>query len=86
MLADQLTMLGVALETRAADDAAGRLARLREQVGTLPAAARPGLEDALDENPAAAEQLVSAVTDPSARPAETVAAWVQDPPAFPRDA
>jgi tetratricopeptide (TPR) repeat protein len=82
VLADQLTMLGVALETRATDDAAGRLARLRERVGTLPAAARPGLEDALDENPAAAEQLVSAVTDPSARPAETVAAWVQDPPAF----
>jgi tetratricopeptide (TPR) repeat protein len=81
-IGEQSGILGQALATHAADEAVGRLARLRERLGGLPAAARPGLEEALGENPAGAEQLVLAVTDPSARPAGIVEAWVRDPPAF----
>ena len=81
-LVEQTVMLGVALETRGAEDATGRLARLRERTGTLPAVARPAVEMALAENPADTEQILSAVTDPAALPAQTLQAWIETPPAF----
>ena len=81
-LAEQTVMLGVALETRGAEDATGRLARLRERTVALPAVARPAVELALAENPADTEQILSAVTDPAALPAQTLQAWVETPPAF----
>jgi len=81
-LAEQTVMLGVALETRGAEDATGRLARLRERTVALPAVARPAVELALAENPADTEQILSAVTDPAALPAQTLQAWVDTPPAF----
>lgn len=81
-LAEQTVMLGVALETRGAEDATGRLARLRERTVALPAVARPAAELALAENPADTEQILSAVTDPAALPAQTLQAWVDTPPAF----
>lgn len=81
-LAEQAVMLGVALETRGAEDATGRLARLRERTVALPAVARPAVELALAENPAHTEQILLAVTDPAAVPAPTLQAWVDTPPAF----
>ena len=81
-LAEQTVMLGVALETRGAEDATGRLARLRERTVALPAVSRPAVELALAENPADTEQILSAVTDPAALPAQTLQAWVDTPPAF----
>ena len=81
-LAEQTVMLGVALEMRGAEDATGRLARLRERTVALPAVARPAVELALAENPADTEQILSAVTDPAALPAQTLQAWVDTPPAF----
>jgi tetratricopeptide (TPR) repeat protein len=81
-LAEQTVMLGVALETRGAEDATGRLARLRERTVALPAVARPAAELALAENPADTEQILSAVTDPAALPAQTLQAWIDTPPAF----
>lgn len=81
-LAEQAVMLGVALETRGAEEATGRLARLRERTVALPAIARPAVELVLAENPADTEQILSAVTDPAALPAKTLQAWVGAPPAF----
>jgi hypothetical protein len=71
-----------ALADQGADQAQGRLARLRERLVGLPEVVRPMLEGALGEDPQGVEQIVISVCDPDTLPAETVRAWVHQPPAW----
>ena len=82
VLAEQVDMLRSALDTRGADEAAGRLARLRERLSGLPESTWPVLEEGLEADPEGIGQLIAAVTDPGADPEQTTQAWVRRPPAF----
>lgn len=77
---------GVALERavadQGADQAQGRLARLRERLDGLPEVVRPVLEDAMGEEPQGVEDIVISVCDPDTLPAESVRAWVDQPPTW----
>ena len=82
VLAEQVDMMRSVLDRREADEAAGRLARLRERLSGLPGSTWPVLEEVLEVDPAGLEQLISAVTDPEADPEQTTESWVRNPPAF----
>jgi tetratricopeptide (TPR) repeat protein len=82
VLAEQVDMLRVALDRRGADEAAGRLARLRERFSGLPESTWPVLEETFEADPEGLGQLIAAVTDPGADPEQTTESWVRHPPAF----
>jgi len=82
VLAEQVDMLRAALDRRGADEAAGRLARLRERFSGLPESTWPVLEEAFEADPEGLGQLIAAVTDPGADPEQTTESWVRHPPAF----
>lgn len=82
VLAEQVDMLRSALDMGGADEAAGRLARLRERLSGLPESTWPVLEEGLEADPEGIGQLITAITDPGADPEQTTRAWVRHPPAF----
>jgi tetratricopeptide (TPR) repeat protein len=82
VLAEQVDMLRSALDRGGADEAAGRLARLRERFSWLPESTWPVLEEGVEADPEGLGQLIAAVTDPGADPEQTTQSWVEHPPAF----
>jgi tetratricopeptide (TPR) repeat protein len=70
------------LAGQTADQAIGRLARLRDQLPGLPQVVRPEVERDSHDDPQGVEDVVVSVSDPDRMPAESIRAWIEAPPTW----